>query len=522
MAQLAAPKSSTRVSIRRKAALGDVLMATPLAKRFADFGFTVRFDTSPACSPVLAGIPFLNVVHVDSFPNVNLDTTYENNLNRKRKSVGEMFFDAAAPELRKCGIPEAAINLRPHIALTKEEVSEAAQHMALMPRPWTVFVRRSVAWSSRTLHPAAFMEAIRKIPGSVFVGIPDATAIGGSVENVMVTDWAKTFREFCAVIACCDLVVTADTGPVHVAAALGKPIVALEQSIAISQRLNNQVDYRVVTSSPECSPCHEFTCTIPGMKETPPCQWVLPAEIISAAKTKLDTLSNGLVSAIIPICNKTPRLRLCAEAVRDQVYETIIADDAGTPRLGYGKNCQRVARQCIGEYLLFLNDDCYLDHGSVQAMRSVLATQPDVAVVGALLRYPDGRIQHGGMFRGSGGYGHIDHLKTVPSITVPTECECVTFAAALVRRSAFFEVGGFDEEFDCYSEDVDLCLKLRRAGWKVVYQPKATGIHEESQSTGAQKQKMLAASHAILRRKWGSFFSRNKLSKIGNDFTETQ
>jgi N-acetylglucosaminyl-diphospho-decaprenol L-rhamnosyltransferase len=100
--------------------------------------------------------------------------------------------------------------------------------------------------------------------------------------------------------------------------------------------------------------------------------------------------------------------------------------------------------------------------------------------------------------------------------------ECVTFAAALVRRSAFFQVGGFDEEYDCYSEDVDLCMKLRRAGWKVVYNPQATGIHEESQSTTTEKNKMLAASHAILRRKWGAFFSGNPLGKLGTNFAGTQ
>jgi GT2 family glycosyltransferase len=540
MAQLSAPKSSSLVTIRRKAAFGDVLMATPLAKRFADFGLTVRFDTSISCAPALDNLPFMNVVTDEVMPAVNLDNTYEKNLNRKRKSVGEMFFDAAALELRRHGIPEKALNLRPHMVLTKEEISAAVSRMAKMPRPWTVFVRRSVAWPSRTLHECAFMDVIRALPGSVFVGIPDAIAIDGAVGNVMVTDWARTFREFCAVIACCDLVITPDTGPMHVAAALGKPIVVLEQSIAIDRRLNDQTDYLRVPPDVKCSPCNEFACVIPGMKSAPPCQWVNPSAILSAAATKLDTLTNGLVSAIIPVYKDTPRLHRCLEAVRHQVYETVVALDGdcvpvkipsgsdvrtipcpGT-RLGYGKNCQRAVRRTYGEYLLFLNDDCYLDGIAVASMKAVLKNNADVAVVGALLRYPDGKIQHAGMFRGTAGYGHIDHQKVIQSIRVQTEMECVTFAAALVRRSAFFQVGGFDEEYDCYSEDVDLCMKLRRAGWKVVYNPQATGIHEESQSTTTEKNKMLAASHAILRRKWGAFFSGNPLGKLGTNFAGTQ
>jgi GT2 family glycosyltransferase len=529
---------TTAVTIRRKAAFGDVLMATPLAKRFADFGHHVRFGTLPTVAPILSGLPFLSVTGHDEPANVLLDNTYETNLNRKTESVAKMFFDAAAVELRRRGIPEKAINLRPHLVLTPQEVFTAATHMSRLPRPWTVFIPKSVAWKTRTLSPAAVRDVLAGLPGSVFLGLPDAEASLPAGKNVMVTAWARTFRDFAAVIANADLVVTADTGPMHVAAALGKPIVALQQSIAIEQRLNDQVDYIKVAAPADCSPCNDFACRIPGMKDTPPCMWIEPTAILSAAKTKLRAQSDGEVSVIIPAYKPSERIYRCVDAVKHQVAEVYVSLDGGMPqsaaplnawavagtgkREGYGKTCNRAARHTNSEYILFLNDDCYLDQGSVQAMRSVLATRIEVAVVGALLRYPDGKIQHGGMFRGNGGYGHIDHMKTTPTIKVATDCEAVTFAAAMVRRSAFFQVGGFDEEYDCYSEDVDLCMKLRRAGWKVVYQPLATGIHEESQSTSAEKNKMLAASHVIMRRKWGAFFSSNLLHRIGTNFAGTQ
>lgn len=540
MKTLGAPGASRVVGIRRKAAIGDVLMATPLAKRFADFGCQVKFKTLPGCAGILHGLPFLTVSGPDEPAAVVLDKTYEMNMHFKTKSVGEMFFDAAAPELRRRGIPVEAVNLRPHIALSKQEIMLAAQHMASMPRPWVVLCTRSVAWKTRTLNPSVWNMVVPQIPGSVFIGITDLEQLSGNPGNLKVTDWARTIREFAAVIANADLVITVDTGPMHIAAALGKPIVAIEQSISINFRLNNQVDYAVVGSLPECSPCNEFACNLPGFKDAPPCQWCEPMHLLWVAKEKLDILTNGKVSAIIPVYKDTPRIARCIGAVKHQVNDIIVPLDgtctlssnpkledvllleAPGKRLGYGKNCQRAARLAKGEYLLFLNDDCYLDGNAVERMKQVLKNNADVAVVGCLLRYPDGKIQHGGMFRSKDGYGHIDHMKAQGSIREVTEMEAVTFAAALVRRSAFFEVGGFDEEYDCYSEDVDLCLKLRRAGWKVMYQPAAMGLHEESQSTTAEKQKMLAASHVILRRKWGAFFSGNPLGQLGKNFSGTQ
>jgi GT2 family glycosyltransferase len=225
-------------------------------------------------------------------------------------------------------------------------------------------------------------------------------------------------------------------------------------------------------------------------------------------------LQEGTVSAVIPVVKDSPRLDKAIAAVRGQVNEVVISGDGkfngsrngcntfpgdGT-RTGFGATCNRGARYSTGEWILFLNDDCYLAPDAVSKMFEVATS--GVAAVGCLTRYPDGTIYHGGTRRQGSNFGHIDHGKTVASITKPTEMEFVNFAAALVRRSAFYEVGAFDSRFDCYSEDADLCLKLREAGWKVVYQPHATGIHEEGKSTSSDKQRMLAEGAKLLADKW--------------------
>jgi GT2 family glycosyltransferase len=209
------------------------------------------------------------------------------------------------------------------------------------------------------------------------------------------------------------------------------------------------------------------------------------------------------------------------DAIKDQVDEIVIAlDDCPVPtglgnvvvvpgkmeRTGYGKTCMRGVHVSSGEHLLMLNDDCWMNAGSVQKMTE--AMQPGVGIVGSELWFSDGTLQHGGMRGGPGhvGYGHVNFRQKTPAITERTELECVTFASALVRREAFFAVRGFDEDYDCYSEDTDLCLRIRKAGWSIMYEPAAKGIHDESQTTSPMKGQLAVASSKIFRKKWSSYF----------------
>ena len=119
------------------------------------------------------------------------------------------------------------------------------------------------------------------------------------------------------------------------------------------------------------------------------------------------------------------------------------------------------------------------------------AQRPSIGAVGAKLLYADERVQHAGVvigiggiaghaFRFSGRYdpGHIAALKTVTNYTA------VTAACMMMRRAVFDEVGGFDEDFAVAYNDVDLCLRIVRAGYRIVYLPHAELFHYESQSRG--------------------------------------
>lgn len=525
---VAAPKVKS-IRIRRSAAHGDVLMASTVATKLHHAGYSVEFVTVDACVETLAHHPHIANVTTDALPvDIELDKTYEHNLEKDRKSIALLLTEAAQ---HQSPVKIDSVNLRPVIHITGDERLEAIRYMQpIGPRPWVIFIRRSFSWPNRTLDQHEFVSAVNAIKGTVFCAQNDQHPQA----NAKPLDHVKRFRQLMAAINVADLVVTPDTGPLHVAAALGKPIVVLEQCNDTTLRVNDQTDWWAVDTGLECAPCHEFTCPLDAKR--PPCQKVDGKRIADAVNTRLAASGQNRVSAVIPVYNPQPRLQKCILAIAGQVDEVIVALDGEAKfshpnvtsvestgkRLGYGKTCNRGARYTKNDWILFLNDDCYLQPGAVHAM--LQAADERTAIVGCLLRYPDGTIQHGGQgrMRGDIGFGHIDHRMREARIKHAVEAESVTFAAAFVRRSAFYEVAGFDERYDCYSEDTDLCMKVRRAGWKVVYTPLAEGIHDESQTTTPMKAKLLNDASEIFRQKWEPYFRNNPPGKLGTNWEGTK
>jgi len=139
--------------------------------------------------------------------------------------------------------------------------------------------------------------------------------------------------------------------------------------------------------------------------------------------------------------------------------------------------------------LLFLNNDVELDSGALREMAAWLE-QPEIGIVGCKLYFPNGLIQHGGVRLDPIGqhhrmqWAHVD--KGVPDgfsgfsrqIAI---VDAVTAAAAMMRRSDFGELGGFDELwYPIAFSDTDLCVRIRQRGQLCLFTPYATGIHHES------------------------------------------
>ena len=123
----------------------------------------------------------------------------------------------------------------------------------------------------------------------------------------------------------------------------------------------------------------------------------------------------------------------------------------------------------------------------------MFAQRSDVGAVGAKLYYPDNTIQHAGVVLGIGGVAGHGH-KNLPResngyvgrLAIAQNYSCVTAACMLMRRQVWDAVGGLDEDFQVAFNDVDLCMRIRKAGYLIVWTPYAELYHHESKSRGVE------------------------------------
>ncbi|HEX8927889.1 MAG TPA: glycosyltransferase family 2 protein, partial [Actinomycetota bacterium] len=180
----------------------------------------------------------------------------------------------------------------------------------------------------------------------------------------------------------------------------------------------------------------------------------------------------------------------------------------------------RVIADTAGEHVLLLNDDVVpIEPGWLDAMAAHLA-DPAVGAVGAKLLYPGGAVQHGGVIMGMGGL--CDHANRHLDGDAPgyawravlaQELSAVTGACMLVRRRALERVGGLDEEYPSAFNDVDLCLRLREAGYSVVFAPEALLHHHELRTYGSHYAGERAQFHgrevARIRARWAGVIAED-------------
>ncbi len=231
-----------------------------------------------------------------------------------------------------------------------------------------------------------------------------------------------------------------------------------------------------------------------------------------------------LVSIILVNYNGTALLRSCLSSIykctHDLPYEIIVVDnhssDASIPtirsefrdvclienaeNIGYGAGSNLGARQAKGKYLLFLNTDTVLSENSIRMMANYMDSHPDVGALGPKLRYEDGCFQLSAGQLPNLFVEAVDKLRyglarTWRTAFCPvlerwyTKSEPVgwlTGACLLVSKEAFLQVGGFDEHFFMYYEDKDLCLRLQKHAWKVIFHPATSVMHLLGGSSHAQ------------------------------------
>jgi GT2 family glycosyltransferase len=180
----------------------------------------------------------------------------------------------------------------------------------------------------------------------------------------------------------------------------------------------------------------------------------------------------------------------------------------------FSRLCNEAAAAAQGKVLAFLNNDTVATESDWLARLSTWAMHAECGAVGPKLVYPSGRVQHGGIVIGLGGYAaHIE--SGAPNgepgyggrLDVTHEVSAVTGACLVVEKAKFDAVGGFDVgQFPVELGDVDLCLRLASRGWKSVLVPEVSLVHRESASRGRATDRLAryAWEHAHFTARWQS------------------
>ncbi len=236
-------------------------------------------------------------------------------------------------------------------------------------------------------------------------------------------------------------------------------------------------------------------------------------------KIQYDIAGNPLISIIIPNKDHTDDLEKCLSSVYEKStyknFEVIVVENNSTEQetfeyyklakekynnlkvinwesgFNYSAINNFAVEQSNGEYVLLLNNDIEVITPDWMQQMLMFAGRRDVGAVGAKLYYSDDTIQHAGVIVGLGGvagHSHKYFARENPGYmaraAIAQNLSACTAACLLIRKDVYDEVGGLDEGYAVAFNDIDFCMKIRKAGYLIVFTPFAEFYHYESKSRG--------------------------------------
>lgn len=248
---------------------------------------------------------------------------------------------------------------------------------------------------------------------------------------------------------------------------------------------------------------------------------VLDSTIPSTYKIQYAIKKSPKVSIVIPNMDHIEVLRTCIDSILDKTtyenYEIIIIENNSKNEETFSYYRELEKNSCVkivnwigkfnysainnfgvqqavtGEYITLLNNDIEVITPDWIEQMLMFAQRTDVGAVGAMLYYPDETIQHAGVILGVGGVAGHSHKNFnrgsygyMSRATIVQNLSAVTFACVMIPRNVWDEVGGLDESFAVAFNDVDMCMRIRKAGYLIVWTPYAELYHYESKSRGLE------------------------------------
>ncbi len=245
---------------------------------------------------------------------------------------------------------------------------------------------------------------------------------------------------------------------------------------------------------------------------------IVDSAVVTTYKINYEIDGNPLISILIPNKDSIEDLNQCITSIREKStyrnYEIIIIENNSTKKETFAYYAHLKEHDNIkvvtwedrfnysainnfgftfakGEYVLLLNNDIEVITPNWLEEMLMFAQRKDVGGVGAMLYYPDNTIQHAGVITGLGGvagHSHKGFAKGskgyVARLTIAQDLSAVTAACMMLSKKVYEEVGGLDESFEVAFNDVDLCMRIRKAGYLIVFTPYAELYHYESKTRG--------------------------------------
>jgi GT2 family glycosyltransferase len=280
-----------------------------------------------------------------------------------------------------------------------------------------------------------------------------------------------------------------------------------------------------------------------------------PLDLFKAITSVSTTASTNPLISIVIVNYKVPEfitqaIRSIKAAELSAETEIIVVDNASEDRSaeivtgefpdvtfislkannGFGKACNIGAKQSRGTYLLLLNPDALISRNTLAVCRNYLDAHTDVGILGPKIINPDGSLQAGcrrsfptpfnsfcRLFGISWIFPRSKRLSTYNLKNIDAGCsmevDAISGSFMFMRLSLFTEIGGFDEAFFMYGEDLDLCAKAREKGYRVWYHPETQIIHFKAKSSGKNSLRAKLAFYEAMvlfsrkyRHSYGAFF----------------
>jgi N-acetylglucosaminyl-diphospho-decaprenol L-rhamnosyltransferase len=208
--------------------------------------------------------------------------------------------------------------------------------------------------------------------------------------------------------------------------------------------------------------------------------------------------------------------------------EVVVLDN-----VGFGRGANAGVRRTGAEVVVVCNADVRFEPGSVEVLARRLWSDPSVGAAGPLVRYPDGRPQASARdvpaLTTAIGHALLSRVwrdnpwtrryrRTDADPTRARDAAWLSGCTLAVRRRAFEDVAGFDPAYFLYVEDVDLGVRLRRAGWRLRYEPDARVVHRVGASTGRRRRWALTTHARSLDRYYARYLGTGPLGRAARPF----